>query len=254
MRRTRTRGGRNGRRVRTWLGSVPDSEWDHPTRCDLWDMTALVRHMASTSQYLGYTLHQAASGEPTTLLRDFDTHETVKVGMDMLGEKAPAEALDAITSMDTAVDIELDRVHDAGWSVVAEAPLGHLSADLAVSHFFFDSWVHEYDLMLPRGEQPLKVPLEAEVAVRYLIGLAAVATGTTQPVELRLTNPDLVVGLQVMNGTVEITVGSAPRGAAVIEADVVNLVDRATGRPTDGVRGDDRALAVLDGFGRLLAT
>lgn len=224
------------------------------TRCDLWDTAALVRHMASTSQYLGFTLHQAASGEPTTYLRDFDTHETVKVGMDMLGDLSPTEAHAAIASMDAAVDVELDRVHDAGWSVIAEAPLGNLSADLAVSHFFFDSWVHEYDLMLPRGEQPPMVPLEAEVAVRYLVGLAAVATGSTQPLELRLTNPDVLLGLSATNGIVEVTVGSAPTDAAVIEADVVDLVDRTTGRPTGAVRGDARALAVLDGFGRLLAT
>jgi Mycothiol maleylpyruvate isomerase N-terminal domain len=49
-------------RVRAWLDAVPDAEGNGPTRCELWDMTALVRHMASASQFLGYTLHEAARG------------------------------------------------------------------------------------------------------------------------------------------------------------------------------------------------
>jgi hypothetical protein len=240
-------------RVRGWLDAVPDAEWNGPTRCGLWDMTALVKHMASASQFVGYTLHQAARGTATNLLRGFDSHDTVQAAAQMLGEMTPGQARDALGSMDAAVDVEFDQMREIGWSVFAEAPPGQLPSHLAVSHFLFDSWVHEYDLMLPRGEHPVVDPLEAEVTVRYLVGLAGVATGARTPLQLRLTDPELWIGLAVTAGIVEVTVGSAPPDAPAIEGRVVDFVDRATGRQGGAVRGDERALAVIDDFARLLS-
>jgi Mycothiol maleylpyruvate isomerase N-terminal domain len=240
-------------RLRAWLDAVPDAEWNGPTRCELWDMSALVRHMASASQFLGYTLHEAARGTATCLLRDFDSHETVQAASATLGDMTPSDTQDVLGSMDAAVDVELDRMREIGWSVLAEAPPGQLPSHLAVSHFLFDSWVHEYDLMLPRGERPLVDPFEAEVTVRYLIGLAEVATGARTPLELCLTDPELWIGVAVTAGIVEVTVGSAPADAPTIEGRVLDLVDRTTGRQGGALRGDDRALAVIDDFARLLA-
>jgi uncharacterized protein (TIGR03083 family) len=240
-------------RVRRWLDAIPDAEWDGPTRCGLWDMTALVRHMASASQFLGYTLHQAAGGTATSLLRDFDSHATVQDAAAMLGDMTPDGTREALGAMDAAVDAEVDRVREIGWSVLAEAPPGQLPSHLAVSHFLFDSWVHEYDLMLPRGERPFLDPLEAEVTVRYLIGLAEVATGARTPLTLRLTDPDLRVGVGVTAGIVEVTVGSTPADMPTIEGRVVDFVDRTTGRRSDLVHGDEGALAVIDRFAQLLA-
>jgi hypothetical protein len=81
-------------RVRGWLDAVPDAEWNGPTRCGLWDMTALVQHMASASQFLGYTLHQAERGTATNLLRELDSHETVQAAAEMLGEMTPGRVRD----------------------------------------------------------------------------------------------------------------------------------------------------------------
>lgn len=73
-------------RLRTWLDAVPDSDWGGPTRCALWDMTALVRHLVSGSQFLGYTLHQANRGISTEVLQGFDTHLTVQADANRFGE------------------------------------------------------------------------------------------------------------------------------------------------------------------------
>ena len=138
--------------------------------------------------------------------------------------------------MDAAVDVEIDCMREDGWSALAEAPPGNVSADLAVSHFLFDSWVHEYDLMLPRGEQPTLNALEAEVTVRYLVGLASVQAADTS-LDLRLANPDLRIGLEVVGGTVHVMVGSAPANGAVVEGSVSDFVDsrdRSRGRTRSG--------------------
>ena len=102
--------------------------------------------------------------------------------------------LEVSLSRDSAgrVRLQLLRLRRQGWRSRSEgspAARPPTPSHLAVSHFVFDSWVHEYDLMLPRGERPFVDPLEAEVTVRYLIGLAEVATGARTPLELRLTEP-----------------------------------------------------------------
>jgi uncharacterized protein (TIGR03083 family) len=240
-------------RLRAWLGSVPDCEWGGPTRCALWDMTALVRHLVSGSQFLGYTLHKANRGIATEVLRGFDTQRTALADAARFGQMTPDTARELLASKDASVAAEFVGAEQGGWSAPAEAPPGHLPAHMAVNHFLFDSWVHEYDLMLPRGEIPAVDRLEAEVAVSYLIGLASVQAGSTAFLDLRLTSPDLRIGLSVAGGVVQVTLGSAPEGAAVIESEVVDLVDRATGRQGGPVRGDRAALAVLDCSAKLLA-
>ncbi len=240
-------------RVRGWLSGLADSGWGGPTRCESWDTTALVRHLASASQFLGYTLHRASAGELTRLLQGMDTRTTVEAAASMLGDMAPVAAQETLAAADAAVDAELAKLSGTDWGALAEAPPGQLPAHLVVSHFLFDSWVHEYDLMVPRGERPVVDPLEAEVVLRYLIGLATVATGSETSLDLHLTDPDLRIGVAVVVGTTEVTIGSAAKGAAVIEGRVADTVDRTCGRRAGPVRGDDRALAVIDAFGQLLA-
>lgn len=240
-------------RLRTWLDAVPDSDWGGPTRCALWDMTALVRHLVSGSQFLGYTLHKANRGVSTNVMRGFDTQLTAQADAERFGEITPDTARDLLASKDASVAAEFVSAGQGGWSAMAEAPPGRLPAHMAVNHFLFDSWVHEHDLMLPRGEIPAVDRLEAEVVVSYLIGLASLQAGSTTFLDLRLTSPDLRVGLDVAGEMVHVTLGSAPEGAAVIESQVADLVDRATGRQGGPVRGDEAGLAVLDYCAGLLA-
>ena len=240
-------------RLRAWLHALPDREWTGATRCDGWDVTALVRHLASGSQFLGYTLHRAASGVATSLLADFDSHKTVEAAAALLGDLAPGAARAMVDSMDGAVDKEFESMREIGWAATAEAPPGHVAAPLAVNHFLFDSWVHEYDLMVPRGEQPALETAEAATVAKYVLGLAALATSSDTSLDVRLHDPDLRIGVHVANGRIEVSDGPGPRDAAVIEGNVVDVVDHATGRTSGPVQGDGRAMAVLDGFAVLLA-
>jgi uncharacterized protein (TIGR03083 family) len=239
--------------VRGWLDALPDEEWGKPTRCDLWDVTGLVRHLASGSQFLGYTLHQSARGEATTLLQGFDPHTTVQAAAAMLGELTPAEARATLAEVDSSVDRELRKHADGHWTGAAEAPPGNLPASLAVNHFMFDSWVHEYDLMLPRGERPVLDPFEARVVVSYLLGLATIHAGSDVPLDVRLTDLDLRIGVAVDGGAVTVAADDVGSRAAVVEGAVLDVVDRATGRVAGPVDGDAPGLAVLDGFGKILA-
>jgi len=250
-------------RLHAWLAALPDDDWSGPTRCQGWDVTLLVRHLSSATQFLGYTLREAAQGTATTLLEGMDTRTTVASAAEVLGDRSPAAARSFLTDLDTVVDgalVELagrgqgDESDADGLRATAEAPPGHLPAHVVLRHFLFDSWVHEYDLLVPRGEQPPVDPLEAEVVVGYLIGFASISVDDPVPLELRLREPDLRIGVDVADGTTVVTTGRSPAGAAVVEGRAADVVDRLTGRPGGAVAGADAGLAVLDRFSLVLST
>ena len=245
-------------RLGAWVDALPDSEWAGPTRCSEWDVTGLVRHLASGSQFLGYTLHEALKGHPTTLLAGFDSHRTVQESAAHLGDLPPEGARLLLAQLDASVDAQCARLDAVGWDATAEAPPGWLPAHLVVSHFLFDSWVHEYDLMLPRGERPTVDRFEAEIVLRYVVGLASVLAIAASPsaatsMEVRVTDPDLLLGLDVEDGITTVRPGPAPEGAPAVAGRLVDVIDRATGRPGGPVDGDARALEALDTFAALLS-
>jgi uncharacterized protein (TIGR03083 family) len=247
-------------RLRGWLDALPDDDWDGPTRCAGWDTTLLVRHLASATQFLAYTLREASQGTATTLLEGMDTRTTVASAAELLGQLTPAGARSLLAEQDLAVDEALEALgapHGSGLLATAECPAGHVPAHVAVRHFLFDSWVHEYDLLVPCGAQPVVDPLEAQVVVGYLIGLAEIATGAgAEPIalDLRITDPGMRIGVHGADGVVVVTPGRAPVGAAVLEGRAPDVVDRMTGRRGGPVSGDDAALAVLDRFALVLST
>jgi hypothetical protein len=111
--------------------------------------------------------------------------------------------------------------------------------------------------MVPRGGRPEIDPLETRIVVGYLIGLAsitAVASGAPATMALRISDPDLCIGVDVVDGLVVVTPDRTPPGAAVVEGRAADVVDRLTGRAGGTVAGDPPGLEVLDRFALVLAT
>lgn len=241
-------------RLRAWLGALPEDGWEGPTRCVEWTALQLVQHLVSGAQFLGYTLHEASKGRATDLLRGFDTGTTVQSASEMFAMMSPVDLLAALDLVDASVALESDGLEADGWSAIAEAPPGNLPAHLAISHFAFDSWVHEHDLMLPRGEQPHLDADEAVAVASYLMGLAAVCSPDLGlQLDVRLTDVGARIGVDGDGEAVRIVADGAPDGAPVVEGSVGAIVDRATGRDGGEVTGDEAALAKLDRFGALLS-
>ena len=67
------------------------------------------------------------------------------------------------------------RVDEAAWSSLAEAPPGHIAVNLVVLHALWDSWIHERDVLLPLGVDPVEEPDEVTGCLTYAsaIGLGA---------------------------------------------------------------------------------
>lgn len=233
-------------RLRSWLADFDEADWESPTRCPAWSARQLVQHLTSGAAFLGYSLHKGSQGTPTTLLAGMDTHTTVEAATAQLDAMGVDDLLAAMADADASIDGQVAGLAAAGWATIAEAPPGHVTADLAVSHFLFDSWVHEYDLHVPRGTRPPLDADEARVAIAYVLGLAAGAAGLSGNVDVRLTDLGERVGVHADGATLRVTFGDAPDGAPVVEGPVVSVMDLATGRGADDVTGEPAGLAVLD--------
>jgi uncharacterized protein (TIGR03083 family) len=233
-------------RLRAWLAGLDDDAWHGPTRCSEWDVTQLVQHLASGAQFLGYALHQAGKGEPTSLLADFDAQATPSAAASMFAGLSTGELLVQLETMDANVERQLDGLAGEGWHAPAEAPMGRVPAYVSLNHFLFDSWVHEHDLMLPVGQRPLLDPREAAVVATYVLALAGLAATQQDPeppsVEVHLTDLDLQLVVDMSEGSSTVTLGSAG-GAARAAGTAAAVVDVATGRADPAVLTGDAAAA-----------
>ena len=244
-------------RLAAWLAALPTTRWDDATRCDAWSVAGIVRHLASVSEFEGYTLHQGAKGEPTRLLEGFDAQVLPGATAAMLDGQSPTELLETLRVSDARIERTVDGWSVDDWNRTAEAPPGHVPGWLSLAHMLFDSWVHEHDLMDPRGEVPMVDPDEVRIVVAYVLGLAGFVTGifdgSGSTADLHVTDTDLRVGLDATGDRAVVRLDWAPDGAPVVEGTAATILDVATGRAgPDVVRGDAAGVAVLSEFSNML--
>ena len=248
-----------GHRVRftDWLAARSPDEWDGPTRCDEWSVAGVVRHLTSVAEFEGFTLHQASKGEATRLLEGFDTQVVPQAAAALLAELDPNALLGRLRAADTRIEETVAGWSAADWSRPAEGPPGQMPAHLSLAHMLFDSWVHEHDLLDPRDETPLVVPVEVEIVVTYVVGLAGFVTGIVDgsgaTADLRVSDTGLRVGLDATGDRSIVRTSWAPDGAPVVTGTAAAILDVATGRADgDILAGDPEGIAVLSEFSAML--
>jgi uncharacterized protein (TIGR03083 family) len=244
-------------RLRGWFAGLDEDAWRGPTRCSEWDVTQLAQHLASGAQFLGYTLHKADKGEPTSLLADFDAQATPGAAAQVFAGLSADELLAQLEAMDANVERQLDGLTGEGWHAPAEAPMGRVPAYVSLNHFLFDSWVHEHDLMLPTGQQPLLDPREATVVATYVLALAGLAATQESPeprsLRVHLTDLDLHLAVEMADGSSRVAPGRSD-GPVSAAGTAASVVDVATGRADPAVlTADPAASACLTHLARVMS-
>src|SRR6476659_8374662 len=142
-----------------FLGALRDldpADWDGGTRCTEWSVRDVVAHLVTVDGFWPVTMATARDGgELTTFLAGFDP----STSPDTFAKSATAdlstpELLERHAAALDGLDAFVADLDDATWTRRCESPLGHMPASLLLAHGYWDSWLHECDVFVPRGDAP----------------------------------------------------------------------------------------------------
>ncbi len=168
---------RHRRRFVASLAGLTDEQWRSRTRCTDWDAIDVIWHLITADQFWAMSISSGTSGTPTAFLAGFDPTATPGAIAGASRKDSPRETLAAMVEMNESFEQVVTSVDHQSWQLPAESPIGHVPAHLALAHAFWDSWLHERDILLPLGIAPAVEPDELWNATWYSLFAAAVQGG-----------------------------------------------------------------------------
>jgi hypothetical protein len=101
------------------------------------------------------------------------------------------------------------------WGLASVSPVGFVPWWLSALHIFFDSWIHERDVLLPLG---FSVPVEESEAVPVLAySFAVVGTLIKEPTDVVIAGVRVVAGQPPAKAT-PVAPGLDDKAASIIDA------------------------------------
>lgn len=216
-------------RLSATLAGFTEEQWAHPSRCAGWSNRDVVVHLDSTNAFWSFSIAAGLRGEPTQFLATFDPVASPAQLVAGSQDVPSPEVLDRFTKSTESLIHQLGALDDDGWSVLAEAPPGHIAVSAVAHHALWDSWVHERDILLPQG---LATDLEADeiaACLRYVAALApafAVNSGRVRGGKLTIeaTEPDISISVDIGN-RVAVSADSDKAADLLLTGDAVELVE-----------------------------
>jgi uncharacterized protein (TIGR03083 family) len=178
-----------------FLGALRDldpADWDGGTRCTEWSVRDVVAHLVTVDGFWPVTMATARDGgELTTFLAGFDP----STSPDTFAKSATAdlstpELLERHAAALDGLDAFVADLDDATWTRRCESPLGHMPASLLLAHGYWDSWLHEYDVFVPRGDAPPVRDDDLVAATAFSLCFAALQGGVVDDPDAVGPGPD----------------------------------------------------------------
>jgi uncharacterized protein (TIGR03083 family) len=220
---------RQRRRLAGILGALSDEQWNASSRCEGWSVKDVIAHLNGTNQYWAVSIGAGVAGEPTRYLETFDPVKTPAQMVDGVRAMTPTEVLAQYLESVDMLEQAVTGLDEAAWSMLAEAPPGHIAARAVALHALWDSWIHERDIVIPLGIPPVVEDDELIACLYYAaaIGPAFTATrGSTREGTLIVsaTNPD--VSFVVDAGSVVVVRDESPSDkGARLTGDAIALLE-----------------------------
>lgn len=242
---------RQRRRLGELLGTLDDAQWAAPSRCERWSVRDVAAHLVSVDQFWLISVGAGLAGAPTRFLERFDPATTPAQLVD--GTSAtPAEILAGfVDGVDRLAEV-LTGLDRSQWALPAESPPGHVPLHSLVRHALWDAWVHERDVMLPLGLEPVEEPDEVALALEYAAALSPMFLamyGSTRSGTLVVdgTDPDNHVVVELGTAAV-VHHGEAYDDAFRLAGPSAELVDALSSRGPFPCDVDDDARWMLSGL------
>lgn len=240
---------RHRERLLDELAALDESHWSATSRCEEWTTKDVVLHLLSVDVFGVMAITAGRAGTPTQLLRAFDPSVSPGQLVEPSRGLGFREVLDQFAASTATFVGAVESLGDELWTLPAESPVGRVPARLMLAHLFWDSWLHERDILVPLGLAPDIDTDELHTAIWYgvfvaatqggLIGDdAAVGPGLAAPFDLAVAFDDLpgrAIRVRVDAG---VEVSPAERGTPVGPAlDIVEAFTGRAGATADEVEG-----------------
>ena len=246
---------RQRRRLAALLATFDDESWAAQSRCEEWSAQDVVAHLVTTNQFWTFSINAARRGEPTRFLTTFDPVASPAELVEAVRSQTPADTLQQFVETNDALAAAVAGLDDDDWSRLGEAPPGHVPLRAVVLHALWDAWVHERDIVLPRGLMPVEEPDEVVGCITYGAALSpafAVGRGETRRGAIVVDASDPEVRLVVeVDGAVVVRAGDAPADAVVLSGSSVELLEALSFRVPLSCPVDPDRRWLLDGLARV---
>ena len=191
----------------------------------------MVSHLVTVDAFWMSSLRAAHTrATPTTFIRGFDPSTGTDVFVDPMLELPTDVILQQLVDGTEAFVTTVESLDADDWDAPGEAPFGHLPARCLLAHAFWDSWLHERDILLPLGWRRQIEPDEVLAATWYTLVVGGVQGGLLDDPEP--VGPGAEAPIDVTLRFDEVS----RRSACACEIDT-GVAHHAGGRCRRGVRG-----------------
>lgn len=217
------------------VAGLDDTAWGAATRCAEWNVHDVVRHVRDVA-----ALHVFQLGGPFPgfrLTREFDPVVTPKRWLEASSGESPQDTVRELTRLVREEERLLRAKAEADPEETTLGALGRiLNWSVASAHTFWDAWMHERDVVLPRGELAEYPANETRLATMYgLLCAAAPASWREDYVHTRLLlegSPDGAYVLTAVDGVLRV-LGAPGDGTEQLTGAVGPTLDSLAGRGPD---------------------
>ena len=218
------------RSLTTFAGFRAD-EWLRPSRCKLWTVHDVVRHVRD-----GCKIHVARlRGDPPPFPSD-EPFEGQEIPLRWLRQTAGETPADTLRDLEQLAAAEHDalaaRTQQRG-DRTEDGPYGPVHWTILTAHIFWDAWLHERDVMEPLGRGHLATADEDRVAALYgllIASMPAAFVGQSVRTTVGLRAPSqqrYIVGLTLGSAALR---PAGPRDQTELEGELLSVLDALAGR------------------------
>ncbi len=225
---------RQRRRLHALLAGLSDDDWGHPSRCDAWAIRDVVAHLVTVGEFWNVSATSALAGEPTRWLTGFDPAATPPQLVAALSDLSTDDLLTRLIAADEALIATLSAMTPTEWSTKAETPAGHVPIQLLAQHALWDAWIHERDIALPLGLEPLHEADEIAGSLQFAAAVSPVLalvvghdTPTTDTLTVDASDPHVAFRIDI-GDVVTVSVQSSDDTAPCLRGDAVELTEALT--------------------------
>ncbi len=217
------------RRLASILAALDDAQWATPSRCEGWSVRDVVSHLVDTNQFWAISIAAGRSGEPTRFLAAFDPVATPAEMVEGVRSLPWVTVLERFVESNEAIAESVAGLDEDDWSILGEAPPGHVPLRAVALHALWDAWVHERDITLPLGLAPVEDADEIAACLRYAAVISpalAVAAGSTRQgsIVVEVTDPEVHFVVDVGEAIV-VHEGDASADALHLTGSAVELLE-----------------------------